>query len=274
MTRPRIVPGALLVVLLVCLAAFPAVAAATPTGTGAPPAAASLAACHRSASIAARSVTVATTMRPVGAGKHLLVRIDLYQRSMTGGRWILRSDVPGLSTWTPPSDPSIGSRPNDVFKYRQAVGRLVVPYQYRFKVGFKWLDSSSRVVRTSSTWTATCKQPDLRPDLTITRVKEAPDYEGPSAIRYFVLVKNQGLGVARDVDVAAQFGDVGDAAAAPVPDQTIARLAPHATATVEFDGPGCVATGGLPPVFTVDPDNMIDEANETNNTLAALCPGA
>jgi hypothetical protein len=268
MTRLRFSRGVLLVAVLALLVSAAAAGAAVPTGQ-ATPSDAQLMSCHSSARIAGRSVAVATSMRPVGSGHRLLVRIDLYQRSIDGGRWAARGDVPGLSVWTPPSDPTIGSRPNDVFKYRQAVGRLVAPFEFRFRVGFRWLDADGVVVRSARTWTAVCKQPDLRPDLTIVRLRQTPDANAPSTTRYSVLVKNVGVGSARGIVVAAQFpGSEGNEG--PAVTQTIGRLAPRQGVWVAFSGTGCVGT--VAPAFTADPANEIEESSETNNVLAATCP--
>lgn len=264
--------GAFLVSAIALLVSAPAAGAATRTGN-APPDAAQLTSCRTSPRIAGRSIAVATRMEPVASGHSLLVRIDLYQRALAGGRWTRRSDVPGLGTWTPPSDPTIGSRPNDVFKYRQAVGRLVVPFAFRFRVGFRWLDAGGKGVRSAAIVTATCKQPDLRPDLTVVRVRQAPDALAPSLFRYSVLVKNQGVSAARNVVVAAHFSG-SDGKEGPAVTQTIARLAPRASTSVTFTGPGCAVVGGrtVPPTFRVDPGNLIEESSETNNVLAATCP--
>jgi hypothetical protein len=272
MTRLRFSRGAFLVAAITLLMSATAAGAAVPTRQAAPYDA-QLSSCHSSPRIAARSVAVATSMRPVGSGRRLLVRIDLYQRSIDGGRWAARADVPGLSVWTPPSDPTIGSRPNDVFKYRQAVGRLVVPFQFRFRVGFRWLDADGDVVRSASLLTAVCSQPDLRPDLTIVRLRQIPDASAPSAIRYSALVKNVGVGSARRIVVAAQFpGSEGGEGQTVL--KTIGRLAARRAVWVSFSGSGCVVRAGaaVAPAFAADPANEIEESSETNNVLAATCP--
>jgi hypothetical protein len=274
MTRLRFTRGAFLVTAIALLVSAAAAGAAVPTGQ-ATPYAAQLLSCHSSPRVAARSVAVATTMRPLGSGRRLLVRIDLQQRSIDGGRWTARGDVPGLGVWTSPSDPAIGSRPNDVFKYRQAVGRLVAPFQFRFRVGFRWLDADGDVVRSSATWTAACKQPELRPDLTIVRTRQMPDPLEPSAIRYSVLVRNQGVASAWNFDVAAQFPSAdGSRKATPAQLRTVTRLAPQQTVWLAFTGPPCAAAaaGPVAPAFTADPANEIEESSETNNALTATCP--
>jgi len=234
-----------------------------------PPYAAKLASCRRAPAIANRSATVAATMRPIHGGTHLALRIALYQRPLGAGRWTLRSDVPGLGVWTTPSDPALGSRAADVFKYRQSVARLVVPFAYRFRVEFRWSDGGGKVVRWARATTATCREPDLRPDLTIDRVDVLPTLRAPHGARYAVTIRNAGRSAARGIQLAASFPSA-PAAGATHP---AGRLPAGASEVVTFAGPVCSATPA-PPSFTVDPSNAIEESREGNNALTAVCATA
>jgi len=274
-TIARVLPVA---VGLALAAGLPAAAAAAPVGTaakqrfraagpphkvgGKPAYDARLVTCRRSPLTENRTAVVGALMRPIRGGRRLSLRVDLYQRPLGGGRWALRSDVPGLSTWTSPSDSSIGSRAADVFRYRQAVGRLVVPFEYRFRVSFRWSDGAGRVVAERSVHTGRCKEPDLRPDLTLTSAVADLPRPGDSATRWIVTVKNAGRASASGVQVAAPFSS---------PLRTVRKLAPQESADLVFWGPPCSAEGA-PPTFVVDPSNLIDEARESNNSLAATCP--
>lgn len=238
-------------------------------GTGKPPAAygAQLVACRRSLRVEGRTAIVGATMRPIAGSTHFAVKIDLYQRPLGTSHWTLRADVPGLGSWTAPSDPEIGNRPSDVFRYRQAVGRLVVPYAYRFKIGFRWLDDSGVVLREATATTRGCRQPDLRPDLTVAGVK-ARATRTPGVVRYRVTVRNDGLSAARAVVGATLPGDT-------PPAQRIAqagRVGPGETADVIIVGPGCVAEDTATAAFSVDPYGLVDEADEADNVLALPCP--
>ncbi len=268
-TSTRTVVVALLVALVAGIPASAAAPTAPVAHRAAPdaPAGARLLACRRSPSIDERVAVVGTWMRPLAAGRRLAVRIDLYER-MPGGRWTLRSDVPGLGTWTTPSDAGVGSRAGDVFKYRQAVGRLVVPAAYRFHVAFRWLDADGAVVREAARTTAVCRQPDLRPDLVLENVTAMPAPRGGGLVRYALLVGNEGRTAAARTTIAATFpGDTTPGLHLG----TVGRLARGATAVVRFTGPGC-AVGGQPATFVADPSNVLDEARETNNALSASCP--
>jgi hypothetical protein len=255
---------ALLVVVALLLAAAPASAATAPDA----PAGARLVACHRSPSIDGRVAVVGAWMPPLAAGKRLALRIDLYQRN-SGGRWTLRSDVPGLGTWTAPSDTLLGTQAGDVFKYRQAVGRLVVPAAYRFHVAFRWTDASGAVVREADRTTAVCRQPDVRPDLVLDAVTATPSPRGSRFVRYVVTLGNDGKSVAAQATIAATFPGDGTPG---LHLRTVRRLAPGGTTVVTFTGPGCVA-GGQPAAFLADPSNALDEVDETNNALNASCSG-
>ncbi|ADB53050.1 CARDB domain-containing protein [Conexibacter woesei] len=217
--------------------------------------------CRRSPSTDQRFAVVGASMRPVPGGKRLAMRVELFQKPLSGGRWMLRGDVPGLGTWMPPSDPSIGTRPNDVFKYRQSVGRLVVPYAYRFRVSFRWSDAAGRVVREESAVTVPCREPDLRPDLVVASATVEPDLD-PTRALYIVVVKNVGRSVASSIGVGATFASS---------TRYVRRLGPAESGEVTFIGPACPA-GATGPTFLVDPGNTIDEGLETNNSLLATCP--
>jgi len=254
---------ALLVVLALLLAAAPASAATVPDA----PAGARLVSCHRSPSIDQRTAVVGAWMRPLPTGRRLAVRIDLYQRN-PGEHWMLRSDVPGLGTWTTPSDAGVGSRTGDVFKYRQAVGRLVVPAAYRFHVAFRWLDAEGAIVHEAALTTGVCRQPDQRPDLVLDSVTASPSPRGGGLVRYAVTLSNEGRGPLAQATIAATFP--GEATPG-LHLRDVRQLAPGRTVLIRFTGPGCAA-GGQPAAFLADPSNAVEEADETNNALSATCP--
>ncbi len=279
-TGTRTVAIALLTALVLGAAAGAAFARSGSTGGAAPgwhvthrskapaaPAHARLLACRRSPSLDGRTAVLGAWMRPLEAGQRLALRIDLLERT-PGTRWMLRSDVPGLGAWTSPSDALVGTRAGDVFKYRQAVGRLEVPAAYRFRVAFRWLDAGGAVVRESGTTTHPCRQPDLRPDLVLDVVRATPSPRGGGLVRYAVVVRNAGRAPAWRALVAATLpGDATPGAHV----RSAGRLDPGERAVVAFTGPGCAADE-LPAAFTADPANLLDEAHEGNNELAAACP--
>jgi hypothetical protein len=160
----------------------------------------------------------------------------------------------------------VGSRAGDVFKYRQAVGRLLAPAAYRFHVTFHWLHADGAVVRETARTTATCRQPDLRPDLVLRDARALP--AGDGSVRYVVRVRNEGRSAVAQATIAATFP--GDATPG-LHLRTVRRLEPSASTIVSFIGPGCAA-GEQPAAFLADPSNAVEEADETDNALTASCP--
>jgi hypothetical protein len=268
-TSTRAIVVAILTALIAGLTAGGASATAPTAPTpSAPSAGARLATCSQGPQIDARSAVVSAWMKPLADAEHLTLKLDLYQRQLPAGHWTVRSDVPGLGTWTAPSDALVGTRAGDVFKYRQAVGRLVVGFGYRFRVGFRWLDDAGAVVRESAVTTRTCRQPDLRPDLVPTDVQVKPSPIAPGTFLYAVTVTNQGrTTVPRAVLNATYPGETTPG----LHRHRVGRLAPGASVAITFTSPGCDA-GDVPATFIIDLANAVDEANETNNQLVATCP--
>ncbi len=257
--------AAFLFVALALALVFAAAPARGASASSDAPAGARLLSCHRSPLLDQRVAAVGTWMRPIPDGRHLAVKVDLWERAR-GKRWAVRSDVPGLGSWITPSDAGVGSRTGDVFRYRQAVGRLEVPAAFRFRVAFRWLGDDGEVVGEAVRTTAVCRQPDLRPDLLLLGVTALPARDG--LVRYAVRVGNEGKSaVARAVVAATLPGD----AAPGLQSRVVRALAPGATAVVRFTGPGC-AGGEQPASFLADPSNVVEEASESNNALAAVCP--
>jgi len=257
---------ALLAALAVCPSAL-AASALAPLSPNAP-ANAALAACHRSPAIEARDAVVSTWMHPLPGAPRLALRIDLEQRPLGARRWTMRDDVPGLGVWTTPSDPTLGDRAGDVFKYRQAVDALAVPFAYRFRVGFRWSDEDGQLVRQAEVTTRGCRQPDLRPNLVLTEVRAQPSAMDPALVRYSVTVLNEGRSNAAPVVVAATLpGETTPGGHT----RTVGRLKPGQWAVVRFTGPGCAA-GGTPALFVADPANAVEESDEADDERAATCP--
>lgn len=255
--------------------AVAAAAAALPAGASAAwaaPAARSqadarLLVCRQSQSIDGRVAVVGASMRPLPGARRMALKIDLFQRRHApGARWAQRTDVPGLGSWVSPSDRLLGINGGDRFRYRQAVGRLVVGASYRFRVAFRWLDSAGAVARETTVVTRACRQP--APDLVLTGARTAPAAGAYGLVRYTLRVANVGRRAAARVTVAAVSSAWARGGAAR---RVVRRLAPGQAATVSFLLRACAA--GDPPVaFLVDPDDTVEEVDETNNQLAVACP--
>ncbi len=250
---------ALLALALTALLAATATGSASAASTDA---GARLLACRHSPSIDERVATVSAWMKPLATAKRLTLKIDLFQRQQVrGARWTQRTDVPGLGAWSVPSDALLGTRAGDVFKYRQAVGRLVLGSDYRFRVSFRWLDAAGAVARESALTTRACRQPG--PDLVLTGLRTAPASD-PSLVRATFTVSNVGRAPAARVVVGAMPA-TGERVRRPV-----GRLAPGESVTVTLLGPAC-ANGGTATFFTADPDGLVEEVDEGNNQLDGAC---
>ena len=128
---------------------------------------------------------------------------------------------------------------------------------------FRWLDEDGETLRTRRDTSSTCRQPDLRPDLSAVGVDVLP---GPRADRrrYAVTVRNDGRTDAAAFDVGLE---VAESELGPLP---VFGLAAGAVRTVTVVGPAC--TPGAAPTVTVDVAGAIDERDEDDNLLVASCP--
>jgi hypothetical protein len=245
----------LLFIGLACVIAAGVVAPAAPART--PRASTAVDACHVALHSTERYAVFSGTMRSLRRGTdRMYMRFDLFQRSK-GTAAFKHVLAPGLGVWNP------ADRGVRRFRFRQKVTNLSAPAGYRAVVSFRWTEAEGRPVLKTSHLTPVCFQRDLRPDLRIGRVtgSRLPN-EGAL---YQVTVRNDG-------GVAATGFDVGlDVDGTPVlPRQALATLAPGARQVVTFRGPRCAAGGTL--LATADPDNRVDEADETNDALTVPCP--
>jgi hypothetical protein len=242
-----------------------------------------LVACHQSPLAAKRFATAAITMRALPRASHLAVRIDLYLQQYLqgphGGRLsprVQRIVAPGLGTWIEPSDPALGSRPRDVWRFRQTVTDLVpsdgsdLPPSrgYFFRVAFQWRGYKGRQIMATHTLTRPCRQEDLRPDLAMQSV-EVVQVAYSDIARYALVVRNLSFRrAARNVAVRARFPQD------PASDRTftIGWIPPRHAYGVTFLAKWCSALDPFPPAFAIDPQNAIEEIDERNNGGVASCP--
>jgi len=238
--------------LIVCcvLLGFPAVAGASS------PASVRLVACVPADAAEERSATFEARARAVGDSARVQVRFMLHVRADRGGGW-RRVVAPALEEWLS-SDPGVRR-----YSYARTVENLMAPAGYRAVVRVRWLDAGGVVLRTARVTSATCWQPDLRPNLIATALRVAPAPE-PGTHRYDVRVRNAGRAAAGAFTVGLRMGD---AELAPV---ALEGLAPGEARVVTFTGPACAPGTSL--TATVDPDDAVEEADEDDNVLRASCP--
>jgi hypothetical protein len=242
---------------IACIAALLALALTAPARAQTTvPTRASLDACRTGAAPLDRYAVFSAQMAAVPGTKRMQVRFDLLARA-SGDRDFHPVVAPGLGVWRS-SAPGV-----DIFRYRKQVANLAAPGVYRALVRFRWLDDSGRTLQSALRRTRSCKEPDLRADLTVDHISAEPATQ-PGRARYTVIVANAGHSPAPAFDVALWVGDQAQ------PGQTVQTLAAGDRRSLVFVGPRCSASAPLR--VTVDPDAAVDEADRANNTLTVPCP--
>jgi len=209
----------------------------------------------------ARSVSVTATMRPLKGTQKLNVNVRLQDRAAGTHTWLTIA-APGLGQWLAPTDPpTLGRRPGDVWNVRHPVADLTAPAAYRFSVQFRWLGAGGRVLGAESLTSATCQQPELRPDLVVGTVAVTPAARRNRRV-YATTISNTGATAASQVLVELNVGGT-------IVQHTIPRLGPHSSQVVKFTGPACSTVA--PASVTVDPNNQIDVSSRAQAVAQVSC---
>jgi hypothetical protein len=180
-----------------------------------------------------------------------------------GVKFTLQIQRPGSKAWEKIASPGLdewyksqsGKRR---YKYLKTIQNLEAPARYRMRVAFRWYSKSGRTLKTTIRRSASCRQPDLRPDLRISRVER-----GKSRIRVFL--RNAGRSQAGTFAVALS------ANGKQYPAKTIAALAAGKDRLVVFDVPADACTAGQRYTVTVDTADAVPESVETNNVRNGTC---
>jgi hypothetical protein len=217
-------------------------------------------ACHRSLDPGKRSVTVTAVMATVAGTQRLQMRFQLQERTAHGVVLIHGGD---LGQWIAPTSSTLGQHPSDKWVVNHPVTGIPVPGSYRFKVSFRWLGSGGQVVGQVQRRTASCRQPDLRPNLYV-RLLSSSKVSGGD--QYTVQVGNSGLTGATEVELAFSPGGAAQSAM-----KTIARLPAQSSVQRTFVGPACNASSA-PATITVDPNDLIDVVSRADNSITVPCP--
>ena len=256
---PTVVAG---VVAVAAAAALPAVSA---SAASPPRSQLSAFSCAHAQDPGARAVGITATMRPLTGTRKMAIRFELLQRApglpvqeVTGG---------DLDTWRNPTNPTLGQLPGDVWRLQKSVYNLDVPFNYQFRVSFRWTGAHNKTLGTATRSTHTCRQRELRPDLTVRSIMVAAVAGHPKKNLYTAVIANQGLTGAGPFQVLFAPGDT----SAPITD-TVTYLAAGKTRTLSFTGPLCDATN--PPTVSADSASQINDFDRSNNVLAATCPAA
>jgi hypothetical protein len=217
-------------------------------------------ACHRALDPSKRSVTVTAVMGTIAGTQRLQMRFELLERTTHGQVLIHGGD---LGQWISPTAATLGQHPSDKWVVSHPVTGVPVPGSYRFKVWFRWVGSGGGVIGRAQRVTASCRQPDLRPNLYV-RLLSSSKVSGGA--RYTVQVGNTGLTAASNVELAFSSGGTQQ----PVV-QTIARLPSHQSVQRSFVGPSCTSSS-TPATITVDPNDLIDQVSRADNSITVPCP--
>ena len=130
---------------------------------------------------------------------------------------------------------------------------------------FRWLDADGAPVRTLRLTSASCRQPDMRPDLEARRVDVLPGPD-PETRRYAVTIRNDGRADADPFGATLEAGDT------ELGTLAVLGLAAGSQRVLAFTGPPC--TPGAPLTVTLDPDGAVEERDEDDNVLVVPCPPA
>ena len=148
------------------------------------------------------------------------------------------------------------------YKNDQLISSVTQGATYRVRVRFRWTDATGHVVARTTRITNACRQKETRPDLRISKLSVQPG-PGPASRRYVALVRNLGRTAAGSFDVLLSVGSREYR-------RTVTALGPGQRTTVVFQAPRCRA--GEAVIAGADPDKVVDEASEDNNSAVAACP--
>ena len=217
----------------------------------APPLSAALETCATSPLPAERVASFVGSMPAVAGAERMQMRFDLQRRQAGEKLWHKLLGVQGFGVW----ESALPGRAGFVFHKR--VDGLRVPASYRAVVRFRWHRADGTLARQARKRTATCSQPDLRPDLAVDTLRAVLDARPALAI-YTLTVHNNGRSAAGAfaVRVAGVAREVAGLGAGEQVDLTIIA-------------PACAHAAPISAI--VDADRRIDEADE-RNALRRACP--
>lgn len=223
--------------------------AAATAPTAEPPASVKVADC----SVEESSAAFYGRMRPVPEGDRMWMRFTVEERQAGGYKPL---QARGLSRWHR-SKPGVSA-----FGYRQTVRGLRPGGVYRAKVSFRWYSETGELVERAKRTSRACRQFDALPNLTSVIARSEPA-KAPGVVRYLMRVGNTGVAPAEDV--AARLSVDG----AVVDTVTIDSLGPGENREVAVLGPVCTRSVSS----MVDPDGVIVESSEGDNTHTVICQG-
>ncbi|HEX4672817.1 MAG TPA: CARDB domain-containing protein [Solirubrobacteraceae bacterium] len=207
-----------------------------------------------------RAISVTAVMRPVSGTSKLQIKFQLYSRT-SSTRPFTRVRGGDLNRWVSPSDPTLGERSADVWTVIKQVVDLKAPATYRLRAVFRWIGVHNQVLGTMARTSASCNEPELRPDLQVKTITVEAAPSNPNANVYVALIRNRGATAAGPFQVQFIDGSV-------VKSRSVTTLPAHSTINQRFVGPLC--TSG-PATVTADPVDAVDDYDRANNSLTVTC---
>lgn len=216
-------------------------------------------ACHPAYDPSGRSVSVTAVMRPLPSTQRMALRFELLKKS--NGQV---SEVKGgdLGRWIHPQNPTLGQRPGDTWIVKKPVSNLPAPATYHFRVSFRWRGSGGSTLGQAVRISASCYQPERRPDLQVAAIAIRPGESGND--QYVATIRNNGQTGAGPFDVQLSVPP------STSDNQTVQYLGSHAKVRVTFVDPAC--SSGSSVTVIADPDRRVDDYNRANNSLTVTCP--
>jgi hypothetical protein len=222
--------------------------------------------CQRALDPPARAVGITAEMRPLSKTKKMELRFQLLRKTKPHGKFYSVSGG-DLGSWLLPSNPTLGQRAADVWILHKQVVGLSAPAQYRLRVTFRWFGAHGHVLATTTRESAICSEPELRPDLIVQSITAQPVTGHPRENRYMAVIRNAGASAAGPFEIL--FSPGGSLQTRTV---SVGGLPAHKSIKRSFIGPVCSNASATS--VTVDPNDMVDDLNRSNNSLTAVCSGS
>jgi hypothetical protein len=222
-----------------------------------PPLRAKLTACSSGPLPTDRVAAFTGSMPAIKGTRRMSMRFDLLARTGSATAFAALK-VPGLGVW----QKSTPGRPGG-FVFTQRVQALAAPGAYKAVIRFRWYGKGGRLLRTATRETASCKQPDQRPDLQVGSLTATPG-PAPDQATYALQVANAGRGPAGAFDVLLSISGP------DLPAQRVTELEAGAATTLTFVAPRCAP--GATVRVTVDARGEVSEADEADDVVERTCP--
>lgn len=198
----------------------------------------------------ARATFVARMRRVPGAAQ-LGIRLQLQERNLAGdGRWRTIRLASSRWRWSKVGVPA--------FVLERTYRNLRHGASYRVRADFAWRDAHGQTLRQQSERSGACVLPQLLPNLRPVAISW-----GAASGGYRLVVRNTGNGPAPPAVVEITAG-------AWSKRLTLPPLVPHSSTELRVDGPLCLE--GTSVAVVVDPDGLIAESDESDNSLQRVCP--